>query len=231
MHGNRDVVSDRAVGSVFVVVPTPIVQLFAGVGKAHEPVGVQTLGPELAVEGLDEAVVRGLAGPREIQRDVVGMGPEVEVAGDEFAAIIDPDRLRVTDLGADLFERLHDVLAAVGEAGIGRRTEPGMGVDHCQDAELLAHGELVVNEVHGPHLVRTGRLLTIFPQLRLHPTLRVLVPQLKAQFVVNPAGLLHVDHPPFPPNQDIHTAIAIPHACLTDLPGLSTAAWSVRRDL
>ena len=56
MHGNRDVVSDRAVGSVLVVVPAPILQLFAGVGKAHEPMAVQTLRPELAVVG-------GIAGP------------------------------------------------------------------------------------------------------------------------------------------------------------------------
>lgn len=58
--GDRDVVSDRAVGSVFVVVSTPILQLFAGVGKAHEPVGVQAFRSELAVERLDEAVVGGL---------------------------------------------------------------------------------------------------------------------------------------------------------------------------
>jgi hypothetical protein len=65
MHGNWDIVSDCAVGSVLIVVSTPIFQLFAGVGKAHEPVRVQTLCPELAVKGLDEPVVLGLSGPRE----------------------------------------------------------------------------------------------------------------------------------------------------------------------
>lgn len=54
MHGDRDVVSDCAVGSVFLIVSTPILQLFAGICKAHEPVGVQTLRPQLAVERLDE---------------------------------------------------------------------------------------------------------------------------------------------------------------------------------
>lgn len=44
MQGDRDVVSDRAVGSDLVVVPTPILQFFAGVGKAHEPVLVQAFG-------------------------------------------------------------------------------------------------------------------------------------------------------------------------------------------
>ena len=50
MHGDRDLITDRTVGPVLVVVPTPILQLFAGAGKAHEPVGVQAFRPELAVE-------------------------------------------------------------------------------------------------------------------------------------------------------------------------------------
>jgi len=87
MHGDRDVVSDRAVRSVLVVVSTPILQLFAGVGKAHEPVGIQALGPELAVERLDEPIVGGFAGPREVQNDVVGIGPEIEIPGDELTAV------------------------------------------------------------------------------------------------------------------------------------------------
>ena len=63
MYGNRDVISDRAVRPVFVVVPTPILQLFASIRKAHEPMRVQALRPQLAVERLDEAVVRRLSGP------------------------------------------------------------------------------------------------------------------------------------------------------------------------
>ena len=63
MHGNRDVVSDRAVGSVLIVVPAPILQLFPGIRKAHEPVGVQTFRSQLAVERLYEPVVCGFAGP------------------------------------------------------------------------------------------------------------------------------------------------------------------------
>ena len=66
MQGNRDVVSDRAVGPDLVVVPTRIIQFFSGVGKAHEPVRVQAFGPELRIERLDEAVVGGLARPGEV---------------------------------------------------------------------------------------------------------------------------------------------------------------------
>lgn len=44
-------------GSVFVVVSTPILQLFLGIRKAHEPVRVQALRAELAVERVDEPVI------------------------------------------------------------------------------------------------------------------------------------------------------------------------------
>ena len=62
-------------GPIFVVVSAPILQLFGRVGKRQEPVGVQALGPEAAVEGLDEGVVRGLARTREVQGDTMGVGP------------------------------------------------------------------------------------------------------------------------------------------------------------
>lgn len=64
VHGNRDVVSDRAVRSDLIVVSTPSIQLFAGIGKAHEPVRVQASRPELAVECEEEQeTVRGTVSP------------------------------------------------------------------------------------------------------------------------------------------------------------------------
>ena len=63
MHGDLDVVSDRPVRSVLVAVSTPILQLLAAIRKAHEPMGIQTFGPQLAVECPDEPFVRWLSGP------------------------------------------------------------------------------------------------------------------------------------------------------------------------
>lgn len=64
-------------GPILVVVTAPSLQLFGRIRKRQEPVGVQTLGPEAAVEGLDEGIVRRLAGPAEVQGDAVGIGAEV----------------------------------------------------------------------------------------------------------------------------------------------------------
>ena len=63
MQGDRDVVSDRRVRTFLVIVSTPSLQLFAGIRKGQEPMSVQSLRPELAVERFDEAVVGGLARP------------------------------------------------------------------------------------------------------------------------------------------------------------------------
>ena len=73
MQSDRDVICDRAMGSVFVVVPSPNLQFYLQIRKAHEvaivaplvqvrmATRVQAFRPELAVERLDEAIVRGLA--------------------------------------------------------------------------------------------------------------------------------------------------------------------------
>ena len=72
MQQNRWYLADSAMGSVFVVVPAPIVQLLPGVFKAHEPVGVQAFRPQFAIERFDEGIVGRFSRPAEVQRDVMG---------------------------------------------------------------------------------------------------------------------------------------------------------------
>ena len=47
MQGDRDVISDGAVGSFLIVVPTPSLQFSLCVRKTYEPVRVQAFRPEL----------------------------------------------------------------------------------------------------------------------------------------------------------------------------------------
>lgn len=61
-------VPDRPMRASLVAVSAPILQLFSGVGKGQEPVGVQALRPEAAVEGFDVGVVGGLFRPAEVER-------------------------------------------------------------------------------------------------------------------------------------------------------------------
>lgn len=71
-----------------------------------------------------------------------------------------------------------------------------MRIDDGQNPQLLSQGELVVDKIHRPDIVRPDGFLAVFTQLRFYAPLRVFVPQLQAQLIVNPAGLLHVDHLP-----------------------------------
>ena len=129
---SRHVVTDRAVRPDLVVVSAPSLQLFARIRKIHEPVGIQAFCPQLAVERLNEAVVGGFPRSEEVQCDTVGIGPQIQVAGDELAAVIDPDRLRVgpcvecIPLGPLLLMRdssraISGTCAKVGAAAAGKR--------------------------------------------------------------------------------------------------------------
>jgi hypothetical protein len=142
---------------------------------------IQAFGPELAVEGLNEGVVGWPAGPGEVENDVALVGPKVEIARSKLCALVDPDRRWESNVAADALQDLHDVRTAKGEACLGSGAEPRKGIDDCEDADLAAGGELIVNEVHGPGLVDLGCIRSTFTQLRFDATSRRFVTQLQAQ--------------------------------------------------
>lgn len=200
-----------------VIVSTPILHLQARVVKAHEPVSVQALSPELAVETLDVAVVRRLAWAREVEHDTLMVGPQIKISGDEFTAIIDANGRRITDLPAYSFERLDHILAPVVEACIDCWREAREGIDHRQHPDLAPGGQLVMNEIHRPDVIGMGRLRPVGSQLRLDPTLGNLVAELQVHLLVKATDLLRVDGPAVTLDQDMHTPIAVAHPCLADV--------------
>jgi hypothetical protein len=58
----------------------PILHLFAGVGKAQEPVGVQTFCAEATIEGFNECIVSRLSGSGEVECDAALVGPQIQIA-------------------------------------------------------------------------------------------------------------------------------------------------------
>lgn len=87
------------------MVPAPALRRLAGIHRRQEPAGGQAHGPERAVVGLDEPVVGGLAGAGEVQGHVVRAGPQVEVARDELAPVVDRDRPWTAEVPADPLQR------------------------------------------------------------------------------------------------------------------------------
>ena len=57
---------------------------------------IDALGPNFPVERLDKAIVGGLARPLKVERRAIHVAPEIEIARDEFRAVIDADRPRAT---------------------------------------------------------------------------------------------------------------------------------------
>ena len=64
--------------SALIVIDPPALDLLACFGQRHEPVDVQTLVPERAVEGLDVGVVGWGRGSGEVEADLVALGREID---------------------------------------------------------------------------------------------------------------------------------------------------------
>ena len=114
---------------------------------------VEALGAKSTVERLNERIVRWLSRPGEVERDVVLIGPQIEIAGDELGALIDADRVRIVDLSTDTFEGRHHILAAVAEPRIDRRGEPREQIHDGENAQPRAGRQLIVHKIHRPCLV------------------------------------------------------------------------------
>jgi hypothetical protein len=59
-----------------IVVSTPFLHFRPGIVKAHEPVRVQALCSELAIERFDEAVIRRFAKAGEVEDNAFLIGTE-----------------------------------------------------------------------------------------------------------------------------------------------------------
>ena len=66
---------------------------------------VQAFPAQLAVERLDERIVSRLPRPREIERHIMRIGPEIQVARDEFTALVNAYALWIADDPANPLER------------------------------------------------------------------------------------------------------------------------------
>jgi len=68
--------AQRAMRSELVVVSPPELDDGLGIGEGREPVQVEAVFPELAVEAFHEGILRGVAGLNEVQRDARPFAPE-----------------------------------------------------------------------------------------------------------------------------------------------------------
>jgi hypothetical protein len=77
-----------------VVLVTPFLDGLAGVFQVLEPMEIQTLIPEFAIETLDETVFDGPAWSNENQLHPIAVGPLVQSLAGELRTVVDDDSLR-----------------------------------------------------------------------------------------------------------------------------------------
>jgi hypothetical protein len=85
--------------------PLAIRDRFARLAESIEPVGIQAFISEAAVEAFDEGVLRGAAWTNEMEAHTAAVRPLVESIRYELRTVVDHDRLRVTELGANFVEK------------------------------------------------------------------------------------------------------------------------------
>src|SRR5258708_27913918 len=75
------------------MISTPSLAFSPRLVEAEEPVGMEALGAELAVQRLDEGVGGRFARATEVECDIAHEGPEIELLADELRPTIETDGL------------------------------------------------------------------------------------------------------------------------------------------
>src|SRR5262245_14778751 len=146
-----------------IVVDPPALDLMPSVGQIGEPVLVQTLVAELAVEALDERILYGLAWPNEMKLHPYPVGPRVERLARELGAVVYDDAVGLTSFIHDSIQNPHDPLSRQRAIHLDRRALATEIIDDGQCPEGAAIDQSVGHEIHRPafvHAARCGKRLT-----------------------------------------------------------------------
>ena len=84
---------------IFVIVLAPVFDRLPRVSEGEKPILIQALLAQSTIEALDESIVCWLTWPAELELHAVTVRPIIEHLGNEFAAIVDLDRLWQAVLG------------------------------------------------------------------------------------------------------------------------------------
>ena len=103
----------------------------------------------------------------EVERDIVRVSPQIEIAADKFRNLGDPDCLWIDDCHAGVIERSHDICSPITELWIDDWRQPAEGIHDRKHADFLAGRQLIMNKIHRPCLVRLCRWHVVITQLRL----------------------------------------------------------------
>jgi hypothetical protein len=153
----RRAAREAAVRPDGVVVAPPALDQLAGVREAEEPLLVEALVPQPAVEALHVRVLHRLAGADELEADAAALRPGQEGAARELRAVVAHDPRGQRPPPGEAVQRLGDATAR--QRGVDR-DQRALAREVIHDREAAEHapvGERVVHEVHRPALARPRR--------------------------------------------------------------------------
>src|ERR1039458_1347920 len=154
---HRRQVTQRRMRPDMIVVPLPVADLAPRVSQIQEPVLVQTLIPELAVEAFDVAILHRPARRDEVQLYSVLIRPPVQDLAGELRTVVDDHVLRFSSLLFPSFQHPHHAQPWQRSVHLDLQCLAGTTVHQVQRTESSSAGERVLREVHRPDLVRLGR--------------------------------------------------------------------------
>jgi len=200
-----------------VVLEAPSLDLFPGVPKIVEPVLVQTLVPELAVEALDVGVLRRFPRVDEVQLDPVTVRPGVQRLSAELPAIVGDDRPGDSSRLRQSVHDPHDPGTGERRVHLDGRALPGEVVHDRQRPELPPVREAVLQDIHRPQLLGP----------RGHrqrggadpgPDLLPLPANFQVFLRVDPVRPLVVHPEPFPAKKNVQPTVSEPRPSMRQLP-------------
>jgi len=144
-----------AVRPDLVVIPAPSIDHVAGLGKRREPVLIEALIAELAVEALDVAVLHGAARLDQQVRDAVLLRPGDEGPAGELWPIVGTQGARIAAEPGGPLQHPHDTGAA--DAVVNGNVDALVGevIGDGQAFQAATVGQRVADEIHAPD--RIGR--------------------------------------------------------------------------
>ncbi len=134
-------------GAFGVVMTTPLIDLLAGMTDGLEPVRVQTVVAQFAVEGFHKGVLNRLARLDEPQPDAGALRPFEHGPTGAFGTVIQDNLLRQSKPQTKIIQETGDTLAGNGNVHDLTGTIPVVIIDDIQDPESAIIAELIGHEI------------------------------------------------------------------------------------
>jgi len=216
-HDHRRPLTDCTMRSHIVVVLTPKFDLCPGVVKVQEPMLVQAFKTNAGVEAFNEGIVSGFSRSAEVQDDPIRIGPQVELARGELAAVVHSDASRLAERGNGLIEHQHYIGCFGLMPNPKRRAHPGEVIDQGQDPKPPSIEELIVHPIHGPTVIGCNSPCAIVSKLGHDPTTGRFVTHLQPFEPIEPVHAGSTHRPTLALQQDMDPPITVPDPRLRDL--------------